>query len=100
MAGPLLAAAADRGRGWAGGGCAAASTPRSPPAPGLITVLAPPQVDPAGGEALWGHLTGLLRPPWARLWHGQPHLGFEYTWAGGPVHDDPACGSPGPSRPA
>ncbi len=38
-----------------------------------ITVLAPPLADPAGGQALWGHLTGLLRPPWARLWHGQPH---------------------------
>ena len=48
----------------------------------VITVLAPPLADPAGGQALWGHLTGLLRPPWARLWHGQPHLGFEYTWAG------------------
>ena len=48
----------------------------------VITVLAPPLADPAGGEALWGHLTGLLRPPWARLWHGQPHIGFEYTWAG------------------
>ena len=32
---------------------------------------------------LWGHLTGLLRPAWARWWHGQPHLGWEYTWAGG-----------------
>lgn len=48
----------------------------------VITVLAPPLADPAGGEALWGHLTGLLRPPRARLWHGQPHIGFEYTWAG------------------
>jgi hypothetical protein len=48
----------------------------------VITVLAPPEADPAGGEALWGHLTGLLRPRWARLWHGQPHIGFEYTWAG------------------
>jgi hypothetical protein len=48
-----------------------------------VTVLAPPQPDPAGAGALWGHLTGLLRPPWARWWHGQPHLGWEYTWAGG-----------------
>lgn len=48
-----------------------------------VTVLAPPQADPGGAGALWGHLTGLLRPPWARLWHGQPHLGWEYTWAGG-----------------
>ena len=47
----------------------------------VITVLAPPLADPAGGQALWGHLAGLLRPRWARLWHGQPHIGFEYTWA-------------------
>jgi hypothetical protein len=33
--------------------------------------------------ALWGHLTGLLRPPWARWLYGQPHLGWEYTWAAG-----------------
>src|SRR6266516_1816955 len=48
-----------------------------------VTVLAPPQADPAGGEALWGNLAGLMRPPWARLWHGQPCLGWEYTWATG-----------------
>ena len=48
-----------------------------------VTILAPPAADPAGAQALWGHLTGLLRPAWARWWHGQPHLGWEYTWAGG-----------------
>ena len=36
-----------------------------------VTVLAPPQAGPAGAEALWGHLTGLLRPAWARQLHGQ-----------------------------
>src|SRR5262245_13015372 len=45
-----------------------------------VTVLAPPQADPAGGEALWGNLAGLMRPRLARWWHGQPHLGWEYTW--------------------
>jgi Type IV secretion-system coupling protein DNA-binding domain len=45
-----------------------------------ITVLAPPQASPAGGEALWGNLAGLMRPPWARLWHGQPPIGWEYAW--------------------
>jgi len=45
-----------------------------------ITVLAPPQADPAGGETLWANLAGLMRPPLARWWHGQPHLGWEYTW--------------------
>ena len=48
-----------------------------------VVILAPPQADPAGAEALWGHLTGLLRPAWARWWHGQPHLGWEYSWTGG-----------------
>ena len=49
-----------------------------------VVILAPPLADPAGAEALWGHLTGLLRPAWARWRHGQPHLGWEYSWAGGP----------------
>ena len=48
-----------------------------------VVILAPPTADPAGAEALWGNLTGLLRPAWARWWHGQPHLGWEYSWAGG-----------------
>lgn len=45
-----------------------------------VTVLAPPLADPAGGETLWGNMAGLMRPPLARLWHGQPWLGWEYTW--------------------
>jgi hypothetical protein len=45
-----------------------------------VTVLAPPVADPGGGEALWGNMAGLMRPPQARLLHGQPHLGWEYTW--------------------
>jgi hypothetical protein len=45
--------------------------------------MAPPQAGPAGAVALWGHLTGLLRPAWARWWHGQPHLGWECAWTGG-----------------
>jgi hypothetical protein len=48
-----------------------------------VMILAPPSADPAGGLVLWGHLTGLLRPAWARRWHGQPHLGWEYAWDGG-----------------
>jgi hypothetical protein len=46
----------------------------------LVTVLAPPEVKPAAGPALWAHLMGLLRPAWARLIFGQPHLVWEYTW--------------------
>ena len=82
MAGPLLAAAIAgmlAGRQWLHRRQHAAFTA----AARSVTVLAPPQADPGGAVALWGHLTGLLRPPWARLWHGQPHLGWEYTWAGG-----------------
>ncbi len=45
-----------------------------------VTILTPPQPDSAGAEALWGYLTGLLRPAWKRLTAGQPHLSFEYTW--------------------
>ncbi|TQM05993.1 helicase HerA domain-containing protein [Pseudonocardia kunmingensis] len=46
-----------------------------------ITMLAPPDVDPAGGEALWSNLVGLLRPAWRRTVSGQPHLGCEYLFS-------------------
>ncbi|WP_300015897.1 DUF87 domain-containing protein [Pseudonocardia sp.] len=45
-----------------------------------VTVLAPPSVDPAGGEALWANLVGLLRPAWRRTLGGQPHLACEYVF--------------------
>ncbi|MEX5713225.1 type VI secretion protein [Parafrankia sp. FMc6] len=45
----------------------------------LVTVLAPPTVDPAGASALWANLLGLLRPGWRRL-IGQPHLVWEYQF--------------------
>ncbi|ONH52934.1 type VI secretion protein [Frankia sp. CcI49] len=45
----------------------------------LVTVLAPPTVDPAGAGALWANLLGLLRPGWRRL-IGQPHLVWEYQF--------------------
>ncbi|MCP2298375.1 AAA-like domain-containing protein [Nocardia amikacinitolerans] len=44
-----------------------------------ITVLTPPEVDAKGALAFWAHLIGQLRPAWARVLLGQPHLGFEYT---------------------
>ncbi|CRK57609.1 similar to Type IV secretory pathway VirD4 components [Alloactinosynnema sp. L-07] len=46
-----------------------------------ITVLAPPQVDPAGGQALWSNLVGLLRPGWRRRFTGQPHVACEYVFS-------------------
>lgn len=47
----------------------------------IITVLAPPSVDRHGALMLWSNLLGLLRPPRARLFAGQHHLGFEYAWS-------------------
>ncbi|MCP2243297.1 helicase HerA domain-containing protein [Lentzea aerocolonigenes] len=46
-----------------------------------VTVLAPPTVDPAGGEALWSNLVGLLRPAWRRWFTGQPHVACEYVFS-------------------
>ena len=81
-AGPLLAAAVAAvvaGRAWLRRQqhAAFAADART------VTILAPPQADPDGAAALWGHLTGLLRPPRARLLAGQRHLGWEYAWNGG-----------------
>ncbi|WP_308315442.1 type IV secretion system DNA-binding domain-containing protein [Streptomyces sp. ISL-100] len=47
----------------------------------LVTILAPPTVPATGGEVLWAQLSGLLRPRYQRLLHGQPHVGFEYAWS-------------------
>ncbi|MFC8429292.1 helicase HerA domain-containing protein [Streptomyces sp. NPDC057253] len=46
----------------------------------IITVLPPPTVDPAGAEALWANLLGLLRPAWRRVMTGQPHVAWEYAF--------------------
>ena len=46
----------------------------------VITVLAPPTVDPQGAEAAWSNLVGLLRPMLQRLTTGQPHLAWEYVF--------------------
>jgi len=45
-----------------------------------VTILAPPQASPEGGQVLWANLTGLLRSPWRRLLSGQPHLAWEFRW--------------------
>ncbi|PPK61900.1 TraM-binding TraD/TraG-like protein [Actinokineospora auranticolor] len=47
----------------------------------MVTVLAPPTVDPAGGAALWSNLVGLLRPGWRRAFTGQPHVACEYVFS-------------------
>ncbi|MGH3867844.1 MAG: type IV secretory system conjugative DNA transfer family protein [Pseudonocardiaceae bacterium] len=46
----------------------------------LITVLAPPTVDPTGAITMWSNLIGLLRPSWTRLLTGQPHLTWELVF--------------------
>lgn len=46
----------------------------------VVTILAPPTVDPDGAEAAWSNLVGLLRPMWARLVGGQLHLAWEYVF--------------------
>jgi hypothetical protein len=61
----------------------------------LVTILAPPSVDPSGAQALWANLVGPLRPAWRRQVGGQPHVVFEYQfsadgltlrmWVPGPV---------------
>lgn len=61
----------------------------------LVTVLAPPTVDPAGAITVWSNLVGLLRPGWLRRFGGQPHIAFEFVftdhgvqirlWVPGPV---------------
>ncbi len=47
----------------------------------MVRILPPPEADPGGGQALWGNLTGLLRPPWRQLLTGQAHLAWEYAWS-------------------
>ncbi|MFI6396178.1 type IV secretory system conjugative DNA transfer family protein [Nonomuraea sp. NPDC050540] len=44
----------------------------------LIEISSPPRSDPEGALVLWRQLVGLLRPTWARLFTGQPHLVWEY----------------------
>lgn len=46
----------------------------------VVNILLPPRVDPEGAQALWSNLVGLLRPAWARLLSGQPHLVWEYVF--------------------
>ncbi|WP_409496118.1 type IV secretory system conjugative DNA transfer family protein [Amycolatopsis sp. cmx-11-12] len=47
----------------------------------LVTVLAPPAVDPDGAAALYSNLVGLLRSGWKRRVHGQPHIVWEYVFS-------------------
>lgn len=80
VAGPLLLlglAAVLAGRAWWRHRC----HQRLLPDARMVTVLAPPTVDPAGGVAVWSNLVGLLHPAWKRWLLGQPHLVFEYVFS-------------------
>jgi hypothetical protein len=46
----------------------------------VIHVLPAPEVDPTGAQAFWANLVGLLRPRWARLLKGQPHVALEFVF--------------------
>ncbi|MEV5576817.1 hypothetical protein AB0L06_42915 [Spirillospora sp. NPDC052269] len=48
-----------------------------------VEIQPPPQADLASAHALWSNLMGLLRPAWARVLFGQPHLAFEYLFNAG-----------------
>ncbi|WP_083507173.1 type IV secretion system DNA-binding domain-containing protein [Frankia sp. ACN1ag] len=42
-----------------------------------VEILMPPEVHPDAAGVFWSQMSGLLRPFWARLRHGQPSLAFE-----------------------
>ncbi|MEY9855115.1 energy-coupling factor transporter ATP-binding protein EcfA2 [Catenulispora sp. GAS73] len=52
----------------------------------LIRILLPASVDQHSGTAFWANLHGLVRPPRRRIWPGQPHLSFEYSFSSAGVH--------------
>ncbi|GAB2841725.1 hypothetical protein GCM10027176_51950 [Actinoallomurus bryophytorum] len=52
----------------------------------LVHIQVPPQVGEAGASVFWANLIGLLRPRLKRWLLGQPHLVFEYLWAGPRLH--------------
>ena len=50
----------------------------------VVTVAPGPEVEPAGAEALWNGLHGVLRRGGlAGLVSGRPHLAFEVGWSAG-----------------
>lgn len=46
-----------------------------------LRIMPPPDIDPDGAMTLWMGLHALLRPAWARLIYGQPHLSWEVVAA-------------------
>ncbi len=49
----------------------------------LVTIIPPPEVDPAGAGAFWATVAEVLSTGWRRrLRDGQSHIGVEYRWSG------------------
>lgn len=49
----------------------------------VVTITPPPEADPAGAVMFWSVAVDALARPWWNRWvWGQPHLSFEYAWAG------------------
>jgi len=49
----------------------------------LVTIAPGPEVDPAGAEALWNGLHGVLRRTWWGSLAGCPHVAFQLSWQAG-----------------
>ncbi len=49
----------------------------------LVSVAPGPEVAPAGTEALWNGLHGVLRRTWWGSLTGRPHVAFELSWQAG-----------------
>jgi hypothetical protein len=48
-----------------------------------LTIVPPPEVDPAGAGVFWATMTEILTPGRRRLWRdGRAHISVEYRWAG------------------
>lgn len=45
----------------------------------VVTVSAPPEVDPDGAAALFSNLVWIPRPRWYRWWRGRSHIVWEYV---------------------
>src|SRR6266545_2105119 len=43
----------------------------------IVRIAVPPELDPEAAGVLWKSLHDLVRPPLARLLHGQPHVSWE-----------------------
>jgi hypothetical protein len=49
----------------------------------LVEIAPGPEVDPAGAEALWNGLHGVLRRTWWGALADRPHVAFELSWQAG-----------------